>query len=62
MYTSSGANSEGSGQRKGTIQPGMLADMVLLDTDPFSAEPEQLKEIRAVLTVVGGQVVWEGGG
>ena len=62
MYASSGANSEGSGQRKGTIQPGMLADMVLLDTDPFSAEPEQLKEIRAVLTVVGGQVVWEGGG
>ena len=62
MYTSSGANSEGSGQRKGTIQPGMLADMVLLDTDPFSAEPEQLKENRAVLTVVGGQVVWEGGG
>ncbi len=62
MYASSGANSEGFGQRKGTIQPGMLADMVLLDTDPFSAEPEQLKEIRAVLTVVGGQVVWEGGG
>ena len=60
MYTSSGANSEGTGHRKGTIQPGMLADMVLLDTDPIT-EPEQLKEIRAVLTVVGGEVVWEGG-
>ena len=61
MYTSAGANSEGAGQRKGTIQPGMLADMVLLDTDPITADPEQLKEICVVRTVLGGEVVWEGG-
>ena len=61
MYTSAGANAEGTGHRKGTIQPGMLADMVLLNTDPITAEPEQLKEIRVVLTVLGGEVVWEGG-
>ena len=62
MYTSAGAKSEGSGHRKGTIQPGMLADMVLLDTDPLTADPDQLKEIRAVRTVLGGEVVWEGAG
>ena len=61
MYTSAGANAEGAGHRKGAIQPGMLADMVLLDTDPLTAEPEQLKEICAVRTVLGGEVVWEGG-
>ena len=62
LYTSAGANAEGTGRRKGTIQPGMLADMVLLDTDPIAAEPGQLKEIRAALTIVGGKVVWEEGG
>jgi len=62
MYTAAGAISEGTGHRKGTIQPGMVADMVLLDTDPMTAEPEQLKENLAALTVVGGEVVWEGGG
>lgn len=60
MYTAAGADAEGTGHRKGTIQPGKLADMVLLDADPISADPDQLKEIRAVLTVLGGEVVWEG--
>ena len=59
MYTSAGAIAEGTGHTKGTIQPGMLADVVLLDADPVTAELEQLKEIRAVVTVVGGQVVWK---
>ena len=61
MYTSDGANAEGAGHRKGTIQPGKLADLVLLDTDPINAEPDQLREIRAMLTIVGGRVVWERG-
>jgi predicted amidohydrolase YtcJ len=61
MYTAAGANSEGTGHIKGTIRPGMLADMVILDTDPIIADLKQLKEIRAALTVVGGKVVWERG-
>jgi predicted amidohydrolase YtcJ len=61
MYTAAGAIAEGTGHRKGAIQSGMLADMVLLDTDPITAELDQIKEIRAVLTTVDGEVVWEGG-
>jgi len=62
IYTAAGAVSEGSGDQKGTIRPGMLGDMVLLDTDPMTVASEDIKGIRATLTVVGGEVVWEGGG
>jgi predicted amidohydrolase YtcJ len=46
---------------KGTVEPGKLADLVVLDADPFEVEPEELKAVRAVYTVVGGRVVFERG-
>ena len=61
MNTLGGAWAEGTQGRKGTIRPGKLADLVLLDGDPIRMDPNRLKDIRAVLTVVGGQVAWEGG-
>ena len=61
MYTIAGAHAEGTERRKGTIQPGKLADLVLLDTDPSEATPARLKDIRAHLTIVGGRVVWREG-
>jgi predicted amidohydrolase YtcJ len=44
----------------GSITPGKLADLVLLSDDLLAVEPEALKEIRVMMTVVGGGVVWEG--
>ena len=61
LHTLGGAWAEGTQDRKGTIRPGKLADLVLLDSDPISAAPPKLKEIRAVLTVIGGRVAWNGG-
>ena len=61
MNTLGGAWAEGTQDRKGTIRPGKLADLVLLDGDPIKMDPHRLKDMRAVLTVVGGQVAWEGG-
>ena len=60
-YTSGGAKAEGAGNVKGSIKPGMLADLVLIDTPLDSNETEQLKHARARLTVVGGKVAWEDG-
>ncbi len=60
MYTLSGAESEGTQADKGSIASGKLADLVLVDADPLSVDPEYLKDIRARMTIVGGQVVWEG--
>jgi predicted amidohydrolase YtcJ len=42
-------------QRRGTLRPGMLADLVVLDRDPYECAPEELGELRAVATMVGGR-------
>jgi predicted amidohydrolase YtcJ len=41
----------------GTIEPGKLADLVVLDRDYFSVPEVQIKQIRSALTVVDGRVV-----
>jgi predicted amidohydrolase YtcJ len=45
----------------GSIAPGKLADLVVLNRDYFAASDEDLKKIRSVLTVVGGNVVHDSG-
>jgi predicted amidohydrolase YtcJ len=45
----------------GTIESGKLADLVVLNSDYFTVPNEDLKKIRSVLTVVGGDVVYDGG-
>ena len=45
----------------GTIEPGKLGDLVVLDKDFLTVTDEQLKKIKPVLTVVGGKVVFDAG-
>jgi len=45
--------------RLGTIEPGRLADLAVLDRDYFSVPEAEIKKIRSVLTVVDGKVVHE---
>ena len=44
-------------EKIGTIEPGKLADLVVLDRDYFTVPDVQIKEIRSVLTVVDGNIV-----
>ncbi|MGZ8692067.1 MAG: amidohydrolase [Gaiellaceae bacterium] len=41
--------------RRGKLLPGFLADLVVLDRDPFELQPEQLSEVRVVATMLGGR-------
>lgn len=47
--------------RKGSIQAGKLADLVVLGEDPFTADPETLSKIPVEGTMVGGCWVWRKG-
>ncbi len=46
---------------KGTIEPGKLADFAVLSDDPLACPEAALRDITAVLTVVGGRIVYEAG-
>ena len=48
---------EGAEHRRGRLIPGMLADLVVVDRDPFSVPAEQLPSITIVATMVGGRWV-----
>jgi predicted amidohydrolase YtcJ len=41
----------------GTLEPGMLADMIVLSDDYFTVPDNAIKDIRSLLTVVDGRVV-----
>jgi predicted amidohydrolase YtcJ len=45
--------------RLGTLEVGKLADVVVLDGDPFSATPDRLGEVGVEMTLLGGEVVYE---
>ncbi|WP_245976365.1 amidohydrolase [Amycolatopsis palatopharyngis] len=42
----------------GRLRAGMLADFVVLDRDPFEADPESLLQAKVLRTVVAGRTVW----
>ena len=44
--------------RIGSLEPGKYADLVIWDTDIYSATPEEVKEMRALLTMLEGEVVY----
>jgi predicted amidohydrolase YtcJ len=61
-YTVGSATSEGMETKKGALQPGLFADLVVLSADPTAVAPEKIGEIEVVLTMVGGRVVYRRGG
>lgn len=46
--------------RKGSLKPGKLADLVVLDANPLAADPAQLHAIRVVATMKEGRLVYGG--
>ena len=40
---------------RGTLVPGRLADLVVLDRDPFAVDGEELADVQVVATMVGGR-------
>src|SRR5665213_1513907 len=43
----------------GAIQPGKLADLLVLDRDYLTVPADQIRNIKPVLTMVGGRIVYD---
>jgi predicted amidohydrolase YtcJ len=59
LYTVNAAYASFEENIKGSITPGKLADMVVLNGDPTKVSPEQIKDLKVAMTMIGGEVVWE---
>ncbi|MCK4435190.1 amidohydrolase family protein, partial [Candidatus Bathyarchaeota archaeon] len=59
LYTINAAYASFEEDTKGSIEKGKLADLVVLSENPFQTPHEQLKQIKVVMTIVAGKIVYE---
>lgn len=59
-YTRGAAFAEFGEAEKGTLAPGMLADISVLSQDVFSVSPDALPATESVLTIIDGEIVYNG--
>ena len=59
VCTVNGAYASFEEHEKGSLTPGKLADFVLLEKDPLSADPDSIKDIRIVATYLNGAATYE---
>jgi predicted amidohydrolase YtcJ len=58
-YTALGAWLTFDEQQKGTIEPGKMADMIVLDQDLLSVDPDHIMNIRILQTWLNGKLVYQ---
>jgi predicted amidohydrolase YtcJ len=57
-YTATAAYASFDEQRKGTLAAGRAADLVMLDRNIFEIPPEEIRNVKVLLTLVGGRAVF----
>jgi hypothetical protein len=58
LYTTGAAHAAGEEERKGSISPGKLADLTVLSADPTAVPPDEIRDIRVTMTILGGKVTF----
>jgi len=58
-YTIDGAYAAWEEKTKGSIETGKLADLVVVDRDPLSIDHEDLKNVKTLITIVDGKIVYD---
>ncbi|MDB5804083.1 MAG: amidohydrolase [Betaproteobacteria bacterium] len=61
LYTAGGAWMSNEENKKGTLEPGRLADLIVLSDDYFNMPVENIRNLESMLTMVGGKVVYGAG-
>jgi predicted amidohydrolase YtcJ len=59
MYTRNGAFLTREEKIKGTLEPGKVADLLVLPEDLLTVSPEKVLNMKVDMTVVGGKVLYE---
>jgi predicted amidohydrolase YtcJ len=59
MYTINNAYASFEEELKGSIEPGKLADLVVISEDFLNCPVEDIKTIEAEMTMVGGEIVYK---
>jgi predicted amidohydrolase YtcJ len=57
-YTIDGAYAAWEENIKGSIEPGKLADLTIVDRNPLKIPKEDLKNVTTVITVIGGNIMY----
>jgi predicted amidohydrolase YtcJ len=58
-YTINAAYAEFSEREKGSVEPGKLADLVVLDRHILKIKPEEIKSARVLMTMVDGRIIFD---
>lgn len=58
IYTVNAAYGSFEEDVKGSIEKDKLADLVVLSQDPYKTTPQQIRDIRVEITIVGGNIVY----
>lgn len=58
-YTANSAWAEFAENDKGTLEQGKLADIVLLSDDLLAIDPQNIRDVQVLATIVGGNVVYQ---
>ncbi len=61
-YTAGSVRANGRHTSTGALTPGLLADLVVLDTDPFEVAPEEMHTVTVRETRLGGEPVYRAEG
>lgn len=59
LYTSNPPKAVGKEKKKGILNPGYLADVVVLDRDIFDIEAESYPDIQVNINIIDGKIVFE---
>ncbi len=58
-YTIGGAYATGQERQRGSIEPGKMADLVLLERDPLAMPVDELAGVKPLATMLGGRWVFD---
>jgi predicted amidohydrolase YtcJ len=58
-YTMGGAYAMRQEKEEGSLEPGKLADLIMVSRNIFEIDPRQIAKTEVVLTMVGGRVVYD---